>query len=79
MQRGLAIVLDEFGGTADRHDGRYPGGTIGRFRTEMSLRGSSWKLGPAAGYSGTLRIDDFVALLPRSGTCRRWKPWADCS
>jgi putative hemolysin len=70
QQRGLAIVLDEFGGTAGivtMED--ILGELIGKFRGEEQIEGFVMeKLGPGRWrVSGTMRVDDFRREYPALG------------
>ena len=70
QQRGLAIVLDEFGGTAGivtMED--ILGELVGHFRSEVAPEGFVMeKLGPSRWrVAGTLRLDDFRREYPALG------------
>ena len=81
QQRGLAIVLDEFGGTAGlvtMED--ILGELVGKIHGEAETEGFVMeKLAPGRWrVSGTMRLDDFRREYPRWATCRRSKRWAAC-
>ena len=70
QQRGLAIVLDEFGGTAGMVTMEdILGELIGQIRGEMAAEGFLMeKLGPSRWrVAGTLRLDDFRREYPALG------------
>jgi len=81
QQRGLAIVLDEFGGTAGlvtMEDILEE--MIGKIRAEVESEGFLMEnLGPGRWrVSGTLRLDDFRREYPSLAMCLKSKPWAAC-
>ena len=81
QQRGMAIVLDEFGGTAGfvtMED--ILALLVGKHRTPSQPEGFVMtRLAPGRWrVNGTMRLEDFRREFPARPRCQKWKLWAAC-